>query len=97
MLHYYCRIRSFILVFCFVSSVTHQWGDTVEDVAETKENLREVVGLRRLFSAELRAWREQKELIESQLRLDRQSLGQIEAQLEESGPLLDALLSERSR
>ncbi len=97
MLHYYRRIRSLTLVCCFVLSVTHLWGQTVEDVTETRENLREVVELRRMLSTELRAWREQKELMESQLSLDRQSLGQIEAQLEESGPLLDALLSERSR
>ena len=93
MLHSYSRI----LIFCFVLSDTHLWGDTVEDVAETRENLREVVELRQMLSTELRAWREQKELMESQLRLDRQSLGQIEAQLEESEPLLESLLSERSR
>lgn len=93
MLHSFSRI----LVLSFVLSVTQLWGQTVEDVAETRENLGEVVELRRMLSTELRAWREQKELMESQLRLDRQSLGQIEAQLEESGPMLDSLLSERSR
>lgn len=69
----------------------------MEDVAETRENMREVVELRRMLSVELRAWREQKELMESQLRLDRQSLGQIETRLQESRPLLDSLLAERSR
>ncbi len=97
MLHFTFRIRTLFLVFSVVLSVTHLSGQTVEDVAETRENLREVVELRRMLSAELRAWREQKELMESQLRLDRQSLGQIEARLQESRPLLDSLLSERSR
>lgn len=97
MLHFSFRIRALFLVLSYVLSVTQLWGQTVEDVAETRENVREVVELRRMLSVELRAWREQKELMESQLRLDRQSLGLIEARLEESRPVLDSLLAERSR
>ncbi len=97
MIHNAFRIRTLFLVLSVVLCVTHLWGQTVEDVAETRENAREVVELRRMLSVELRAWREQKELMESQLRLDRQSLGLVETRLQESRPLLDSLLAERSR
>ena len=97
MLHFSLRIRTHFLVFSCALCASHLGGHTVEDVAETKDNLLKVVEQRRLLSAELLAWREQKEIMESQLRLDHKSLEQIEARLQEARPLVDSLLAEESR
>lgn len=72
-------------------------ADTVDDVKETRETMLEVVRLRETLSKEKRAWLEQKEVMQGQLRLDRLALEQLEVRLTESRPLLESLLEEASR
>jgi hypothetical protein len=72
-------------------------GDTVDDVAETRENLLEVVKVREMLANEKRVWRGQKELMEGQLRLDQQALNILEAALAELRPRLESLQSESTR
>jgi hypothetical protein len=50
--------------------------------------------MREMLATEKRAWREQKALMEGQLRLDQQALSHLEAALEELGPQLDFLKTE---
>ena len=71
-------------------------ADTVEDIAQTRENLNEIVSLRETLAHEKRAWRQQKELMESQLRLDQQALQLLQTALVELRPQLSALQSETS-
>ncbi|MDA0345964.1 MAG: DUF3450 family protein [Verrucomicrobia bacterium] len=73
------------------------YADTVGDIAETRENLLEVVRLRESLSNEKRAWREQKELMEGQLALDTQALSILEAALNELRPQLESIQSETTR
>ena len=82
-----------ILVLLFTPRV---FADTVEDVARTRENLNEIINLRKEFAREKRSWREQKELMESQLQLDQQALQILEAAMVELRPQLTALQSETS-
>ena len=91
------RFSKLLRFFSFIVCVAGLRADTVDDIAETKENLKEVVELRQSLSTELRAWREQKEILEGQLRLDQQALARIEAQLAESRPLLESLVAESSQ
>ena len=72
-------------------------ANTVEDIAETRENMLEVVKLREALSNEKRAWREQKELMEAQLALDAQALTILETALNELRPQLETIQSETTR
>lgn len=54
----------------------------------------EVVKIREMLATEKRAWRQQKALMEGQLRLDQQALSLLEAALAELGPQLEFLRSE---
>jgi hypothetical protein len=65
--------------------------DTVAEVAETNENLKEVVKLRESLAAEKRVWREQKALMTSQVNLDQTALANLETVLKEFQPELDSL------
>jgi hypothetical protein len=73
------------------------FADTVDDVAETRANMLEVVQLRETLAAEKRAWREQQDLMEGQLRLDKQALQLLETQLADLKPRLESLTTERTR
>ena len=73
------------------------WADTAEDVAETNTNIKEVVSLRESLAKENRVWREQKALMEAQLRLDRTALSNLEAVLKELQPELDSLGAESTK
>ena len=72
-------------------------ADTVDDVEETKENLNEVVRLREALATERRAWREQKALMEAQVRLDQTGLENLETVLAELRPQLDSLGEESTQ
>ncbi|MCZ6672097.1 MAG: DUF3450 family protein [Verrucomicrobia bacterium] len=69
-------------------------GDTVDNVAKTRANMLEVLKIRETMATEKRAWREQKDLMEGQLQLDRQALSLLEVYLAESEPQLESLLEE---
>ena len=81
----------FQIPLCFLLCCSILSADTVEDVEETNENLKEVVKLREQLAAEKRAWREQKGLMEAQIRLDETALSNLEAVLKELQPELDSL------
>jgi hypothetical protein len=89
------RLLQIVIVFPLVGGFL--CADTVGDIAETRENLLEVVRLRESLSNEKRAWREQKELMESQLALDTQALSLLETALNELRPQLDTIQSETTR
>lgn len=72
-------------------------ADIVSEVAETRANTLEALQLRETLAREQRAWREQQDLMEGQLRLDQQALAQLERELAQVEPQLAALLSESSR
>ena len=87
----------FRIPLCLLLGCTVLSADTVEDVEETNENLKEVVKLREQLAAERRAWREQKVLMEAQIRLDQTALSNLEAVLKELQPELDSLGAESTK
>lgn len=72
----------------------HLRADTVDVVGDTQANLLEVLKLRETRSGEVRAWKEQKELMRGQLELDRQALEILERELEAVEPQLNRIRTE---
>jgi len=88
---YILLLPVFRIPLCLLLFASALAADTANDVTETNGNMKEVVRLRESLAAENRAWREQKALMEAQVRLDQTALENLEAVLKELQPELDSL------
>ncbi len=88
-----CKLLSSILriFLCLTLCYSLLPAETADDIAETNENLKEVLKFRNSLAKEKLAWREQKALMEAQIRVDQTALENLEAMLQELQPELDAL------